>query len=93
MNGLEFLVEENRFYFDDTDGENLAEITMSPAGTFKIIDHTWVDDSLRGQGIAAKLVKRVVDDAREKGYKILPLCPFAKGEFDRKPEYHDVLKG
>lgn len=89
---MEFLVEENRFYFDDAEGKNVAEITMSPAGSFKIIDHTWVDDSLRGQGVAAKLVKRVVDDAREKGYKVLPLCPFAKGEFDKKTEYHDVLK-
>lgn len=90
---MDFLREENRFYLDDANGENIAEITMSPTSeTLKIIDHTWVDDSLRGQGVAAKLVEAVVNDAREKGYKILPLCPFAKSEFERKSEYADVLK-
>lgn len=90
---MDFSKEENRFYLDDKNGENIAEITMSPTSeTLKIIDHTWVDESLRGQGVAARLVEEVVNDAREKGYKILPLCPFAKSEFERKSEYADVLK-
>lgn len=32
-----------------------------------------------------------VDDVRREGFKILPLCPFAKGQFERHPEWRDVL--
>jgi len=32
-----------------------------------------------------------VEWARASGKKILPLCPFAKSVFDKKPEYRDVL--
>lgn len=56
-----------------------------------IIDHTEVDESLRGQGVGYDMVKLAVEMAREKGIKILPLCPFAKSVFDKKPEYADVL--
>jgi len=32
-----------------------------------------------------------LDDVRREGFKILPLCPFAKGQFERHPEWRDVL--
>lgn len=74
------------------DGEkNVGECTYSESPEIWIIDHTFVDDAYGGQGIAGKLVTEVVERAREKGVKIIPLCPFAKKEFDRKPEYGDVL--
>ncbi|SUC32074.1 Uncharacterised protein [Providencia rettgeri] len=55
-----------------------------------IIDHTVVDESLKGQGIAKLLVAKVVERMRNEGRKIIPLCPFAKAIFDRTPEYSDI---
>jgi predicted GNAT family acetyltransferase len=55
------------------------------------IDHTEVDESLRGQGIARKLTLAAVDWARKSGVKLVPICPFAKAVFDRDPSIHDVL--
>jgi len=37
-------------------------------------------------------VAAAVDYARTNGWKILPLCPFAKSVFDKTPEYADVLQ-
>jgi len=75
-----------------TDAGTAAEMTYSKAGTsLIIIDHTEVPDGLRGQGVGAKLVTRAVEDAREGGYRILPLCPFAKKTFGDHPEWRDVL--
>jgi uncharacterized protein len=37
------------------------------------------------------LVRRAVEDARAEGISILPLCPFAKAQFDRHEEWRDVL--
>jgi predicted GNAT family acetyltransferase len=84
--------EENRFFVNDEEGNMAAEITFVPSGESQVtIDHTYVSDSLRGQGIAGKLVESVVQEAREKGYKIFPVCSYAKAVFDRKSEYQDVL--
>ncbi|WP_306257936.1 GNAT family N-acetyltransferase [Pararhizobium sp. IMCC21322] len=71
-----------------------GEMTFSKAGTTTwIIDHTGVDDFMEGTGAAAALVKRGVELARERGVKIIPLCPFAMVQFKRHPDYADVLQG
>ncbi len=66
-------------------------MTYTVAGSRVIIDHTTVDDSLRGQGVGAKLVRAAVDWARAESAKLMPLCPYAKSVFDKTPDYSDVL--
>lgn len=69
-----------------------AEMTYSIAGdSMIIIDSTDVPDAMRGQKVGVALVSRAVEDARFSGKKIMPLCPFAKAQFARHPEWHDVL--
>ncbi len=73
------------------EGKKLAEMTYVFSGDEKfIIDHTEVDDSLRGKGVGRQLVQYAVDWAREESLKILPLCPFAKSVFDKTKEFEDV---
>lgn len=75
------------------EGGAIAELTFSKLGSDAIIiDHTGVPDAFRGQGVGLKLVSRAVEDARAAGKKIVPLCPFAKAQFDRHREWADVLK-
>jgi uncharacterized protein len=70
-----------------------AELTYSRAGaTTIIIDHTGVPDALRGRHVGLVLVRRAIEDARSEGRMIFPLCPFAKAQIARHPEWHDVLK-
>ncbi|MFT5774679.1 GNAT family N-acetyltransferase [Hyphomonas sp.] len=69
-----------------------AEMTFSKAGTNRIIiDHTVVPKELGGKGVGVALVKRAVEDARENGVKIIPLCPFAKAQIGKHTEWQDVL--
>ncbi|MFN4102128.1 MAG: GNAT family N-acetyltransferase, partial [Pararhodobacter sp.] len=69
-----------------------AEMTYSRAGEhLLIIDHTEVPAALRGRKVGERLVRQAVEDARQDGISIMPLCPFAKAQFDRHPEWHDVL--
>ena len=75
----------------DRGGKRLAEMTYSVAGTRVIIDHTHVDDSLRGKGVGGKLVRAAVDWARAENARLMPLCPYAKSVFDKTPAYADVL--
>ncbi|MEQ9412593.1 MAG: GNAT family N-acetyltransferase [Cyclobacteriaceae bacterium] len=70
----------------------LAEMTYSKAGdNLIIIDHTEVNEALKGKGLGLQFVKAAVEFARNKKIKILPLCPFAKSVFDKKEELRDVL--
>ncbi|MFC3041271.1 GNAT family N-acetyltransferase [Virgibacillus xinjiangensis] len=83
---------ENKFYVGDDIRDPLAEITFIQNGGGKlVIDHTFVSGELRGQGIAGQLVGKVVELAREKDRKVLPLCPYAKSKMEKTPEFYDVL--
>ncbi|WP_343701066.1 GNAT family N-acetyltransferase [Chitinophaga sp.] len=69
-----------------------GEMTYTWAGTDKfIIDHTDVDEAFAGQGVGKQLVMAAVGFAREKGVKIMPLCPFARSVFDKDASLEDVL--
>jgi predicted GNAT family acetyltransferase len=73
------------------DGARLAELTYTVAGSRVILDHTQVDDALRGTGTGAKLVAAAVEWARSEKISLMPLCPFARSVFDKTPAYADVL--
>jgi len=78
-------------YLVTIDGHT-AEMTYSKAGATRlIIDHTGVPDALRGKGAGQAMVQRAVEDARAAGIKIIPLCPFAKAQIEKHPEWQDVL--
>ena len=83
--------KKGKFYYEE-EGKQLAEMTYTYAGDDKIIiDHTEVDDSLRGKGVGYKLVEAAVHFARENNISIMPLCPFAHAVFKKKSGYSDVL--
>ena len=75
----------------EREGKRLAELTYTVAGSRVILDHTSVDDSLRGTGAGRELVKAAVEWARANDRRLMPLCPYARSVFDKTPEYRDVL--
>ena len=78
-------------FFIERDGERLAQMSYTVAGSRVIIDHPDVDDRLRGTGSGRKLVEAAVEWARKENVRLMPLCPFARSVFDKTPEYADVL--
>jgi uncharacterized protein len=74
-------------------GAEEAELTytvLSPA--LISADHTGVPDAFRGTGAGVALVTRLVEDARVKGFKILPRCPFVNAQRQRHPEWADAFQ-
>ena len=70
-----------------------AEMTFSRVGRRQlIIDHTHVPETLRGRKVGERLVRQAVEDARRDGVSIIPLCPFAKAQIERHPEWQDELR-
>ena len=79
------------FYVGD-DGNIVAELVYTMAAPDKmVIEHTEVDESLKGKNVGLELVSTAVDYARSHNIKIVPLCPFAKSVIARRPEMQDVL--
>ena len=75
-------------------GKRVAEMTYTTAGeTGFIIDHTEVDDALRGQNVGESLLAEAVKYARANGLKIYATCPFALAKLKETPEYEDVFGG
>ena len=74
------------------DGKLIGECEFSPSATKWIIAHTGVRPAYEGLGIAKRLVLKVIEAARAKQVKIIPLCPYAKKMMTGKEEFNDVLK-
>lgn len=56
-----------------------------------IIYHTKTNSDFAGRGVGKELVMHAVKTAREKHFKIITECPFARSVFDKTPEISDVL--
>lgn len=78
-----------RYVYKDPAGESV--LTYQLAGQRMVIDHTFTPPALRGQGTAGRLVERAVQDARERGWAVVPVCPYVKIKIDRLPALQDVL--
>ena len=68
-----------------------AEITFIPEEDGVInANHTFVDPSLRGQGVARQLVDCLAEYARVEQLKIRATCPYIVNLFEKSTEYDDV---
>lgn len=74
-----YITEENRIYLPDENGNILAEIDFEKVdeNTYNI-SHTFVDVSLRGQGIGSELVEKAINYLTWKWYRVRATCPYAK---------------
>lgn len=75
------------------DEKRVGEMTYSIAGEHLIIiDHTEVEPEYTGLGVGRQMLYKIVEMAREKSIKIIPLCPFAAATFKKAVDIQDVLK-
>lgn len=79
-------------WFSEKNGERIAEMTFTRVNpSLVIIDHTEVSDALKGQGAGRQLLDAAVAWARQTNTKFIPVCPYAKAQFDKDPSIGDVL--
>lgn len=53
--------------------------------------HTEVPAALGGRGIGSLLAKGALDQVRQRGLKVVPLCPFIKAYIEKHADYQDLL--
>ncbi len=55
------------------------------------LTHTEVPVALEGNGLGSAIIKKTLKYIREKGYQLVPLCPFVAAYLKKHPEAADGL--
>lgn len=91
---MEYIYETNRIYCEDGEKKLIAEVTFPEVSKGIVcINHTFVDNSLRGQGIASELLTLATQLIRENGWKTRATCSYAQKWFEKHDDYSDVFIG
>lgn len=70
---------------------HLAIAEYNEMGRTRIMTHTFVPPELRGRGLAERLVRRALHEARAEGWKIVPACSYVATFVRRHPEYSELV--
>lgn len=72
-------------------GDQVAVVTYNLSEPNLMITETLVPRALEGKGVASRLARHVIADARARGLLILPVCPFFSAYFQKHPDDADVV--
>lgn len=80
-----FIIEEN--------DEIAGKMKVRLKGSDLVVYSTKVAEQMRGKNIGKQLLETMVQYARLNEFKVIPICPFVKKQFERHPEeYEDLWK-
>lgn len=86
-----FKIENNKIIFEK-DNKILAYVTYPLIDTNIVdINHTVVDKTLQGQGIASNLLEYAYKDIKSKNLFAVTSCSYARNWFLKHKEYSDIL--
>ena len=89
---MPFITYPNKIEYEQ-DGKVLAENTFPALDETTVnIDHTFVDDVLRGQGVAGRLMELTVQELEKTGRKAVVTCSYAKKWMEKYPEQAEKVK-
>jgi predicted GNAT family acetyltransferase len=60
-------------------------------GGRRVFHHTFVPPALRGKGLAEKLVRHALSDARAKNLRVLPACSYVAAFIEKNPEFQYIV--
>jgi predicted GNAT family acetyltransferase len=72
-------------------GELVGVVDYRLQGSTVVVTHTGTEPRWRGQGIAGRLTRFVLDDIRAQGRRVQPGCPYTADYLDRHPDDQDLL--
>ena len=53
--------------------------------------HTEINDEFEGRGLGSRLISFALNDARERGLAVLPICPFVNDYMQRHRQYAGLV--
>lgn len=89
---MEIIKEKNKVYILNDKSKEIAFVTFPQIEEGVVeIQKTFVDDSLRGLGIASKLMEEVYNVIKENGYKAVLKCSYAVNWFSKNQDKNDII--
>ena len=79
----------NSRFFTVVDGLQ-CEVDYQLAGTRMSVNHTRVPVQLEGRGIAAAMVKQMLEWAKSQDLQVVPVCSYVSAYLQRHPEYQSL---
>ncbi|ANS70416.1 hypothetical protein SLINC_8192 [Streptomyces lincolnensis] len=83
-------VDDEHRYEILVDGRRAGLTAYRDRGDQRVFFHTEVDEAFAGQGLAVELVQWALDDVREAGKRIVPVCPYVAKFLKRHDEFADL---
>lgn len=71
--------------------ERIGFVTYRMAPGVIVLLHAEVNPARERQGWGSRLVAGALDDARKRGLKVRPVCPFVAAYIERHPDDRDLL--
>jgi len=72
-------------------GDQLAIAEYRREGKILFLTHTFVPPALRGRGLAERLVRGALDEARAQDLRVVPACSYVAAFIRRHAEYQDLV--
>jgi len=82
--------EKHRFEVDLGDGGFGVADYRLPEGKI-VFTHTEVPKKHEGKGVGSALIRFALGSARERGLKVIPICPFVAAYLKKHAEDQDLL--
>lgn len=54
--------------------------------------HTETPNKLKGQGVASELIEKSLQDIKDMGMKVYPLCPFVIAYIRKNPQWKSIVR-
>ena len=88
---MNFKEISEKIWLENEEGKVVAYVEFPEINGVANVMHTVVDKSLRGQGIAGKLLTALVEKMEKEGRKIELTCSYAIDWFEKNKGHENVL--
>lgn len=82
---------DNHRYVAEIDGEIVGVAVYHLRNDRHIFVHTEVDLAHEGGGVGSALARYALDDVKNNGGTVVPVCPFIASWIRRHPEYDELV--
>lgn len=81
----------HRYEIADDDGRVIAFTEVRRNGTVVDMPHTVVDESLRGRGLAGRVVEAALVDIDAAGYTVRPMCSYVERYIEAHEQFRSLV--
>ena len=89
---LEVAHNETEERFETWIDGQLSKLDYMQDGNTMVITHVGVHPEHRGQGVAGKITEAALEYAKQKSYRVIPMCPYVATYIRRNPQYLELTK-